>query len=295
MSRKLILADSSILPTMTDHDVLEFCRNGYILLNNIVPSETNKRVSDFLDKHNGVFPGEILDEQYFINDVLLNPHLVGFIRSLLGANFALPVMMVNHRGVGVKKVNGGWHQDACSIVDPPMLPYLQVFYYPQDVSLEMGPTAVVPGTHLIKANEIGHFGNIRNQVFTVAPAGSIFITAYPIWHRATEKTVPAIRNLLKWIYWRTVPPVRDWTRDPGFDPDLAHYAVSNSGSERLIVGHTEPFPWSVAKLFYWLCGMSDQFSTSGGQDWPLVTNNKIFLNMGHDAAKELFRTIRSIG
>lgn len=291
MSRPLIVADASIEPTMTDKDVLEFCQNGFVLLKNIVPAQTNEKVTAFLEEHNGFAPSELLDEQYFVNDVLLNSQLVGYIRSLLGERFALPVMMANHRAVGMKKGTGGWHQDACSIADPPSLPYLQVFYYPQDVTLEMGPTAVIPGTHLVKANGIGHFGNVRSQVFTTAPAGSVFITAYPIWHRATEKTALPTRNLLKWIYWRTVQPARDWVRDPEFDPDTAEYSISTN----LSLGHTEPIQWSVAKLFYWLCGRASDYSTSGGQDWPLVTSNTTYPNINHDAAKQLFRLIRSAG
>jgi hypothetical protein len=75
-----------------------------------------------------------------------------------------------------------------------------VFYYPEDCSMEMGPTALLPGSHFLFALTpcMGHYGHIRGAVYAAAPAGSIFITVYSIWHRRSASTASGIRNMLKY-------------------------------------------------------------------------------------------------
>src|SRR5690348_10285386 len=112
-----------IKPTMTDKDVLEFCKTGFIILKGVVDDSVNKKVFDYLEDHSGFAPSEILQEDYFVSEVLMNKETTGIVRSLLGESFALPVMIANHRSVGVKKVVGGWHQDAGAQVYPPACNY----------------------------------------------------------------------------------------------------------------------------------------------------------------------------
>ena len=97
---------------------------------------------------------------------------------------------------------------------------LQVFYLPQDTPKELGPTEFLPGSHLLFSLQpwMRHYGNIRGSVSTEATAGSIFLTAYSIWHRRTSSTADEIRNLIKYWYKRTVPPERDWIQERGFQP-----------------------------------------------------------------------------
>ena len=68
--------------------------------------------------------------------------------------------------------------------------------------------------------------------------------------------------MLKYNYWRTSPPRRDWRAEPGFDPHTAYYG-----------GHDEAR--YVAHMFYWLCGRGDQYRIIGGQGWPWSTENQI--------------------
>ena len=105
-------------PTLTDTQVLEFCKQGYIILDGVVPKEINEKVSKYLAKKippkpskipshltlemlketldSPVEPNIILLEDWFINEVLLNSDLGGVLRSLLGKNVGLPVLVSNH-------------------------------------------------------------------------------------------------------------------------------------------------------------------------------------------------------
>ena len=130
-------------PTLTDQQVIEFCQKGFIILEAVVPDEINHRVSDFLDGHTHLEPVEILAEDWFVEGVLKNPQAAGAVRSLLGKNFKLPMIMSNHRVECPKTLSCGWHRDGGAI-DATRLEFLQVFYYPQDTPKEMGPTELVP-------------------------------------------------------------------------------------------------------------------------------------------------------
>ena len=58
----------------------------------------------------------------------------------------------------------------------------------------------------------------HETVATTGPAGSIFITDYPILHRRAASAVSCTRNALKYNYWRTTAPTsRDWGGGQPFD------------------------------------------------------------------------------
>ena len=84
-------------PTITDTEVLEFCKNGYLMLEGVVPDEVNRRAMEYCDEHSYMEPSGILKEDWFVENVIVHPAAAGAVRSLLGANFHLPILMSNHR------------------------------------------------------------------------------------------------------------------------------------------------------------------------------------------------------
>ena len=263
-------------PTLTDTQVLDFCQKGFVLLESVVPDEINRRVYEFLDEHPENDPSCILREEWFVKQVICNPEAAGAVRSLLGSDFHLPVLMSNHRERGPYCEPGGWHMDG-NFKHGYELPGLQVFYYPQDTTPEMGPTDLVPGSHHIrmKRRYMVNFENIATAFSSTAPAGSIFIACYPIWHRRGTATSTRLRNMLKYFYWRTTEPTRDWITEPDFD-----FATANYGSGSYAYGEKLKNDVDSAEMFYWLCGMHDQFQVLGGQSWPVFNPNRIDVPYG---------------
>ena len=243
-------------PTLNDLQVLDFCHNGYLMLEGVVPDEINKRTTQFLEERTGERFGEIVDEDWFVDNVLANPQAAGAVRSLLGKDFSLTMpYMANHQAEGPGPAQG-WHRDGGSVYSHE-LDSLQVFYYPQDTPLEMGPTEVVPGSHFLFALQgfMTHYSGIRDAVSTAAPAGSIFLTVYSIWHRRGVSKVSGTRNLLKYWYMRTAPPERDWVFEPEFDLEHAyHVPVKNTFNRE---GHRARN--DAAEMFYWLCGKHNEY------------------------------------
>ena len=105
-------------PTLTDSQVLDFCRNGYLYLEGVVDDEVNLKATDYCNAEEHYEPSGILQEDWFIEGVILNEQASGAIRSLLGANFHLPVLMNNHRTKGLLDGFSGWHVDGNSMFAP---------------------------------------------------------------------------------------------------------------------------------------------------------------------------------
>ena len=97
-------------PTLTDTEVIEFCKKGFLMLEGVVPREINRRAFDFIDTHGHV---PIRGEEWFMENVLLNREAAGAVRSLLGANFGMPIGVANHR-VECPNSAQGWHRDGGS-------------------------------------------------------------------------------------------------------------------------------------------------------------------------------------
>ena len=251
--------------TLTDRQVAEFCKNGYLILSGVVGDAVNARACSYADMHPEIFPNGLMDEPWFVDGVLKNPAAAGAVRSLLGRGFEMPRLMVNHRQVCPKGSALGWHVDGGSRWTAE-LNDLQVFYLPQDTPIELGPTQLLPGSHLVPntARAMAHLGVIRGTISTNGPAGSIFITAYRIWHRAGSASGTGVRNLFKYCYSRAAAPVRDWIREPEFD--LASYDFTGPAQ---MLGEQFHECYSAAEMFVWLSGRHDQFKSIGGQGWPV--------------------------
>ncbi|MAE64663.1 MAG: hypothetical protein CMJ18_10390 [Phycisphaeraceae bacterium] len=259
-------------PTLTDAQMLDFCMDGYMMLERVVPDEINRQAIAYTDRNPSGEPVSLLDESWFFDQVICNPVAAGAIRSLLGRDFHLPVLLSNHRREGFDDVPEKWHVDGNYRFNHE-LSYLQVFYYPQDTPPEMGPTEIVPGSHFWRnqTRAMWHMNRILGSKKTAAPAGTIFITVYQIWHRAGMLRRPGVRNLLKYFYWRTTPPKRDWVTDPEFDFANVDYEGCPADGRPFAGKYAEQFRAArdAAEMFYWLCGSHDRFQVAGGQSWPL--------------------------
>jgi len=274
-------------PTLTDNQVLKFCRDGFLILEGVVPDKINRQTCDYLDGkipanpsyipkgftkedldniRNSHEPSSLILEDWFLNQVLLNPELAGALRSLLGKKVGLPVLLSKH-SVECPGPAQRWHQDADCVFGPEVN-YLEVFYYPQETPVEMGPTEILPGSHIgVTSRE-----NADKGIVTAASAGSFVIHSQSILHRRSESTAKGIRHMLKYNYWRTVPPQRDWIIEPNFDFSTVEYG--GHGVARY-----------VAHMMYWLCGRGDEFRTIGGQAWPWSGPRQIAPSYGFGATE----------
>lgn len=129
---------------------------GSLRLDAVVPAGMNTEGLAVLAE--GVPPvryGTPLSEAYaqgsFVRRLLELPQVAGALHSLVG-----PEPWVDHHFVHTREPNGGdaqpLHGDA--IIDVRADAFdVQLMYFPQAVTLEMGGTLTVPGSHLRRINE----------------------------------------------------------------------------------------------------------------------------------------------
>ena len=188
--------------------------------------------------------------------MLLNRQLAGVLRSLLCRHAGLPVLASHHRRQGPFSADG-WHQDNDRFFGPEVN-FIEVFYFPQDTPPQLGPTEIMPGSHIGPQDG----DEDRHGVPYEGPAGTLGIHHQSLMHRRGTATTPGTRHMLKYNYWRTVSPQRDWIVEPDFDFHTAYY------------GHHEEARY-YAHMFYWLCGKGHAYRIIGGQAWPWSTENQI--------------------
>jgi Phytanoyl-CoA dioxygenase (PhyH) len=146
------------------------------------------QVRDILDSLVGPDP---LVDHHFVHLTLGSPE-----REALGIKDALP--------------SQHWHQD--STIDTRVAFDVQIMWYPHDVTVEMGGTRYLPGSHLRVVSEaaIGRYQNIRGQRHVVCPAGTLLFLHHGMWHGGGSNRSDRTRHMVKVRLNPTVPQVRLW-------------------------------------------------------------------------------------
>ncbi len=207
---------------LTDEQMIDFIIKGYILITPGVNPSVHQRVCTELNKNGTIHVDlendptglELLDKSPALKEVFDDPAIHGATISLVGENYFIFGRYCHANGPN----QGGvyWHQDDVNARHF-QVRRLMFLYYPQEVTLDMGPTYVVPGTHLLNTptDQMQAYGNIRGQLPLTVPAGTVVITHYDIWHSATRNKSQKMRYLVKYYVDRTQEPTGPtWNHNP---------------------------------------------------------------------------------
>lgn len=177
----------------------EFYDAGYILLQDWIEPELVARVRE--DAY--IYQGISIFERESVGDLLCHPRVVRLISFLLESpEIAIsPFRFWNHLSKGGFSDGGGWHVDDTWMADRPLTEILCMFY-PQDVTEEMGPTMVLPGSHrrLYTPSQTGKLGWIRGQQKLIVEAGALAITYPSILHARAAHFSEKPRSMVKYGY-----------------------------------------------------------------------------------------------
>ncbi len=195
---------------LNSKQMAEFAARGVLRFDAVVPYGINERFcADAAEREIPVVPaGTPLDEAYApgtpLHELVRLPRIRGAIESLVGAgclldhhflHLALTRPSFDKRGLG--QSSQPTHQD--STIDPRMHFDLQLFYFPHEVTREMGGTRYVPGSHLRIVSEvaIARYQNIRGQQHVVCPAGSVLLAHHGLWHGGGVNRSERLRFMFK--------------------------------------------------------------------------------------------------
>ena len=129
---------------LSDVDVAKFIVTGYHVVEPNLPDGLNETIAsklDALDSNPGDAITDAVPELWLVLD---HPQVTGVLASLLGHNYEVQ----SHRHWHCKQAHSGhmnWHQDSTNNRDIRLNRFLGL-YYPTDITPDMGPTAIVPGT-----------------------------------------------------------------------------------------------------------------------------------------------------
>ena len=233
---------------LTDEQVRRFIADGFLVLDGAMAADFHAAVADevrFAMRHESPHPGDnVLPRIPMVQDLLDSPVIRGAVASVLGPDFAWTPHRALHnsepldesaRGesfdpfengprMGKGSLSGsGWHQDGHSRAGRSRWHTFRaanLFYFPHDVPLAMGPTRLLAGSHL--------YANLyattpRQVVLRPMAAGSVVLTDFDIGHAGTPNRSAESRYMLKFVALRQSNPSApawdhhdaEWCTPPG--------------------------------------------------------------------------------
>jgi hypothetical protein len=214
---------------LTSVQMAHFVAHGSLRMDAVVPEEMNAEALGVLEAGIPAVPHGIpvptaYPADSFARRLIELPAVAGALSSLVG-----PDPTVDHHFVHIREPRGGdaqpMHGDAIIDVRPDAFD-VQLMYYPQDVTPEMGGTLSVPGSHLRRINEtdIGRYQNLRGQSRLVCPAGTVVFLHHGIWHGGRRNDSDVHRYMFKIRFNPTVRQRLLWDtadlRDPAVSEEL---------------------------------------------------------------------------
>jgi hypothetical protein len=238
-----------------DDQVLDFIVNGYALVQPEFPDGFNEAIDRTLTAMKGNPGNAILEAVPALNDVYSHPKVRGALISLMGADYK----MSGHRHWHCRPPgpwSQGWHQDSVNSRHH-RIPVVLGLYYPHDVTLEMGPTVIVPGSQFrnCPTDRMATYGNIRGQLPIVVKAGTVAITHYDIWHGGSINRSDRPRHMLKFLFSRGSEPTEaSWDHNPETAGSLAANKLSFENPSRC--GQSDHYKERVIRneAWTWLLG-----------------------------------------
>ena len=216
------------LALLSDEQIRRFIAQGFLVLKSRVPRDVNQSIRRSLDESMdrlGDLGNNVYPQVPLLQEVFRDPVVRGALTSVLGPGYLMHAHRYAHRTApGAEQRQ--WHKDTywgyARKVRNQRPWWAMVMYYPQDVRLEHGPTAVMPGRqHYLQQppDDPPHVARATGE------AGTFLLVHYDQWHQASANTSDITRFMLKFQFLRTAAPTAppwdgsggDW-RDPAGDP-----------------------------------------------------------------------------
>ena len=191
---------------LNDEQMSAYVRDGYVTVQADYPAAFHasifRQIKTVLETE-GNPKGNIMSRVPALQDIVDHPHVVGALTSILGPDYYMESVggHCHFNEPGNRSVERGrLHRDGFLFLQH-RTRWMMLKYYPQDVTADMGPTAVVPGVHY---NNVAP--DVDIEVPMCGPAGTVILVHYDVWHRATPNRSDKNRYMLKFHVARMEEP-----------------------------------------------------------------------------------------
>ncbi len=193
---------------LTDKEMQDFITNGYVKVKTDFPPGFHANICQQLDamfEETGNLGNNLLPAIPEIQEVFNHPIVHGAMQGVLGSDYVMhPHRYCHFNQQGSEGQN--FHKDSYAgdeQIRRHRCRWTMAFYYPQDVTEDMGPTAVLPGSQYYETGESAHE---QPEIVLCGEAGTVTIVHYDLWHRATPNRSDKKRYMLKFLFLRLDEP-----------------------------------------------------------------------------------------
>ena len=197
---------------LSDAQIQRFILDGYITVQTDAIPETHGRIYDEIETvfdSEGNVGNNILPRVPRIQQVFDQPVVRGALTSLLGPDY----IMNPHRHCHLNPPGSSgqsWHKD-CYVFDHnirhPRFQWVLAFYYPQDTTIDMGPSGVIPRLQNYKTISDPNPEETREPGYAICgDAGIVTLMHFDSWHRANPNVSDNKRYMLKFQFTRLREP-----------------------------------------------------------------------------------------
>ncbi|MCZ8515247.1 HEAT repeat domain-containing protein [Paenibacillus filicis] len=260
---------------LTDEQVAHFITRGYLVLENDLPPGFHQSILENIAKvyaEEGNPGNNILPRIPQIEKCLTTPKVKGALTSLLGEDYYMHPHRHCHYNRPGQPTPQAWHKDGYWSPMRSHRPWWAIiFYYTQDVTEEMGPTGIMPGSQYYES----YPGDDSEMRMPCGKAGTMVLVHFDLWHRASHNLSGIDRYMLKFQFVRLQAPVYpSWNHQK---PEL----VLPEGVDTL---HPHRVIWN--DVWNWMRGREGAAPNSAASEAePDAQVDAFIVQLGHEDSK----------
>lgn len=197
---------------LSDEEIRDFIVSGYIQIQADFPTDLHGHIYQQIEEvlaQEGNPGNNLLPRIPDLQRVFEHPKVCGALTSLLGPDY----LIHPHRYCHLNSPGSDgqtWHKDDY-IFDQKVrhhrFRWVMAFYYPQDVTEDMGPTGVLPGKQYYNTvSDTNPTQSTERAKALCGKAGTVTIVNFDSWHRATANRSDKKRYMLKFQFARMQEP-----------------------------------------------------------------------------------------
>ena len=237
------IVPSQMNPELTPDRVREvnfFLKYGYLIVENALTAEQVESLRDALDqsyaKSGEMFIHQLLEEDARFAFLLDNPPVLERMKAILGNCVQLHSATARVTEPGTPDQD--WHRDMPWPVDPDGTPYgsvpaqINCGYYLDELTLENGPIAVVPGSQKAPFRPPQGHPSFPDEMVVLAKPGQAVMFNGWIYHRGMANRSDRPRRTCLMCYQNA------WikSREPFDGPRVARLRTEGTREQRLLLG-----------------------------------------------------------